>query len=97
MKLSYKGKTAIVTGACGGMGLETTKKLLKNNITTLMLDVRTPQKSFLKKNYNVFFKKVDITNYKKLKSIIDDFYNNCAIYIKSGTGSGQLNKITDYV
>ena len=27
----------------------------------------------------------------------DDFYNNCAIYIKSGTGSGQLNKITDYV
>ena len=38
MKLSYKGKTAIVTGACGGMGFETTKKLLKNNITTLMLD-----------------------------------------------------------
>ena len=75
MKLSYKGKTAIVTGACGGMGFETTKKLLKNNITTLMLDIRTPQKSFLKKNYNVFFKKVDITNYKKLKSIIDDFYN----------------------
>ena len=27
----------------------------------------------------------------------NDFYNNCAIYIKSGTGAGQLNKITDYV
>jgi len=27
----------------------------------------------------------------------DNFYNNCAIYIKSGTGAGQLNKITDYV
>ena len=58
MKLSYKGKTAIVTGACGGMGLETTKKLLKNNITTLMLDVRTPQKSFLKKTITFFLKKL---------------------------------------
>ena len=26
----------------------------------------------------------------------NDFYNNCAIYIKSGTGAGNLNKITDY-
>ena len=26
----------------------------------------------------------------------DDFFNNCAIYIKSGTGAGGLNKITDY-
>ena len=94
MKLSYKGKTAIVTGACGGMGFETTKKLLKNNITTLMLDIRTPQKSFLKKNYNVFFKKVDITNYKKLKSIIDDFYNkNKSIdYLINTTGVLWFNK-----
>ena len=34
MRLSFKGKSAIVTGACGGMGFETTKKLLKNNIVT---------------------------------------------------------------
>ena len=26
----------------------------------------------------------------------NDFYNNCSIYIKSGTGSGQLRKILDY-
>ena len=26
----------------------------------------------------------------------NDFYNNCAIYIKAGTGSGQLRKILDY-
>ena len=36
MKLTYKGKSAIITGACGGMGLETTKKLINNNINTLM-------------------------------------------------------------
>ena len=28
MKLIFKGKTAVVTGASGGMGLETTKKLI---------------------------------------------------------------------
>ena len=27
----------------------------------------------------------------------NDFFNNCAIYIKSGTGAGGLNKIIDYV
>ena len=27
----------------------------------------------------------------------DNFFNNCAIYIKSGTGAGGLNKIIDYV
>ena len=26
----------------------------------------------------------------------NDFFNNCAIYIKSGTGAGGLNKIIDY-
>ena len=94
MKLSYKGKTAIVTGACGGMGLETTKKLLKNNITTLMLDIRKPPKNFLKNNHKVLFKKVDITNYKKLKSIIDDFYNkNKSIdYLINTTGVLWFNK-----
>ena len=40
MKLTYKGKSAIITGACGGMGLETTKKLISNNINTLMLDIK---------------------------------------------------------
>ena len=75
MKLTYKGKTAIVTGASGGMGLETTKKLIKNNINTLMIDIRIPPKQFLKNNPKVTFKQVDITNFKKLKKIINDYYN----------------------
>ena len=74
MKLTYKGKTAIVTGASGGMGLKTTKKLLSNNINTLMLDIKKPPKNFLTHNYKANFKQVDITNYKKLKKIINDYY-----------------------
>ena len=31
MKLSYKGKSSIITGASGGMGLEISKKLSQNN------------------------------------------------------------------
>ena len=75
MKLTYKGKSAIVTGACGGMGLETTKKLLKNNIETLMLDIKKPPKNFITNNLKANFKQIDITNFKKLKKIINDYYS----------------------
>ena len=32
MKLSYKGKSAVITGASGGMGLEISNNLSQNNI-----------------------------------------------------------------
>ena len=57
------------------MGLETTKKLIKNNINTLMIDIRMPPKDFLKRNPKANFKQVDITNFKKLKKIINYYYN----------------------
>ena len=52
------------------------------------------QKNFLKNNYKVLFKKVDITNYKKLKSIIDDFYkkNKSIDYLINTTGVLWFNK-----
>ena len=74
MKLSFKGKTAIVTGASGGMGLEVSKKLSENNIHVLMLDLQSPSREFLLKNKNCHFKKVDVTNFKKMKKFIDGFY-----------------------
>ncbi|HIO51347.1 MAG TPA: SDR family oxidoreductase, partial [Pelagibacteraceae bacterium] len=94
MRLSFKGKSAIVTGACGGMGFETTKKLLKNNIKTLMLDIKTPPKNFLENDSKAFFKKIDITNFKKLKKIIDNFYkkNKSVDYLINTTGVLWFNK-----
>ena len=74
MKLSYKGKSAIVTGASGGMGLEISKKLSQNNISVLMLDLQNPGKDFLNKNTNCQFKNVNVTNFNKMKSFIDIFY-----------------------
>jgi 3-oxoacyl-[acyl-carrier protein] reductase len=63
-----------VTGACGGMGLEISKNLSANNINVLMLDLKSPGKNFLNKNKNCQFKKVDVTNFNKMKSNIDTFY-----------------------
>ena len=50
MKLSFKGKSAIVSGASGGIGLEISKKLSENNISVLMLDLQKPSKKFLSNN-----------------------------------------------
>ena len=50
MKLDFKGKTAVITGASGGMGLEISKKLSQNNISVLMLDLQSPAKDFLDNN-----------------------------------------------
>ena len=74
MKHTYKGKSAIVTGACGGMGLEVSKNLSRNNITVLMIDLKKPPKNFLKDNHNCIYQNIDVTNFKKLKKSIEIFY-----------------------
>ena len=74
MKLDYKGRSAVITGASGGMGLEISKKLSQNNIAVLMLDLKSPGKKFLDNNINCEFKKVDVTNFKSLKLHIEAFY-----------------------
>jgi len=88
MKLDFRGRTAIVSGACGGMGLEVCKNLSTNNIFVLMLDLKDPPKDFLKDNINCSFKRVDVTKYSKLKSIIESFYkkNKKIDYFVNTTG-----------
>ena len=74
MKLSFRGKSAVITGASGGMGLQISKELSKNNISVLMLDLQSPDRYFLNKNKNCVFKKVDVTNFDKMKTHIETFY-----------------------
>ena len=94
MKLNFKGKSAVITGASGGMGLEITKELSKNNISVLMLDLQSPNKDFLKENKNCIFKKVDVTNFNKMKNHIDVFYkkNKSIDYLVNTTGVLWFNK-----
>ena len=94
MKLNYKGKSAIITGASGGMGLEISKKLSQNNISVLMLDLKSPEKEFLVNNKNCVFKKVNVTNFKSLKLHIDAFYkkHKSIDYLVNTTGVLWFNK-----
>jgi 3-oxoacyl-[acyl-carrier protein] reductase len=94
MELIYKGKNAIVTGASGGMGLEISKMLSENNINVLMLDIQNPSKSFLNENINCTYRKVDVTNLRKLKSIIQKYFkeNKSIDYLINTTGVLWFNK-----
>ncbi len=94
MKLTFKGKSAIVTGACGGMGLEISKNLSNNNVLVLMVDLKEPPKDFLKDNKNCTYKKIDVTNFNKLKISIEKFYkkNKQIDYLINTTGVLWFNK-----
>ena len=94
MKLNYKGNSAVITGASGGMGLEISKRLSENNISVLMLDIKNPSKKFLNNNKNCEFKKVDVTNYTNLKSHIEKFYkkHKSIDYLVNTTGVLWFNK-----
>jgi len=88
MKLSFKGKSAVITGACGGMGIECVKKLNIAGLKVLMLDLKSPPANFIKKYKKVEFKKIDVTNFDELKKIINKFYlkNKSIDYLINTTG-----------
>ena len=93
MKLNFTGKTAVVTGASGGMGLNTVAKLYKLGIKVLMLDIKEPPKKYLV-NKNITFEKIDLTNFTNLKKTIEKFYlkNNSIDYLVNTTGVLWFNK-----
>ncbi len=88
MKLSFKGKFAVVAGACGGMGIECVKMLSEAGLRVLMLDIKKPPINFLTKYKKTEFKKMDVTNFGELKKIINQFYlkNKSIDYLVNTTG-----------
>ena len=88
MKLSFKGKSAVVAGACGGMGIECVKMLNKVGLKVLMLDLQEPPIKFLTKYEKTEFKKIDVTNFDELKKNINKFYlkNKSIDYLVNTTG-----------
>jgi 3-oxoacyl-[acyl-carrier protein] reductase len=88
MKLTFKGKSAVISGASGGMGIECVKKLGDAGLKVLMLDLKSPPADFLKKYKKAVFKKVDVTNSSELKKIINEFYaeNKSIDYLVNTTG-----------
>ena len=87
MKLNFKGKTAVVTGGSGGMGLATVDKLYLSGMRILIIDVKKPPNKYIK-NKKISFAKVDVTNFNNLKATLEKFYieNKSIDYLVNTTG-----------
>ena len=72
MKLNLRGKTVVVTGAAGGMGLATISLLLKYNVDILALDIQKPNKKLLQ-NKRVTYRQIDLVNELELTRTIKEF------------------------
>ena len=66
MKLNFSGRTALITGGSGGIGLSIVKKLIKNKIKVIILDINTPSKKILLNKF-VEFIKTDLSDYRNLQ------------------------------
>ena len=72
MKLNLRGKTVVVTGAAGGMGLATISLLLKYNVDILALDIQKPNKKLLQ-NKRLTYRQIDLVNELELTRTIKEF------------------------
>ena len=72
MKLNLRGKTVVVTGAAGGMGLATISLLLKYNVDILALDIQKPNKKLLQ-NKRITYRQIDLVNELELTRTIKEF------------------------
>ena len=70
MKLTFKGKVAVVTGGSGGIGLDVSKKLAKLKIKVLILDIKKPK---FNANKFIYFEKVDLSNKTAINQVLDKF------------------------
>lgn len=72
MNLKFKGKSAIISGGSGGMGLAIVNKLIKAKIRTLIIDIKEPPKKILE-NKLINFAKIDLTEFLEIKKAVKKF------------------------
>jgi len=74
--MELKDKRVIVTGAAKGIGLSVVDKLLSEGATVGVFDIDTENLDKLKKgNRNVYCKECDVSNYKQVEILVNEFYD----------------------
>ena len=72
MNLKFKGKSAIISGGSGGMGLAIVGKLIEAKIRILIIDIKEPPKKILN-NKLISFAKIDLTEFIEIKKTVKKF------------------------
>ncbi len=83
-KFDFKNRTAIVTGGAQGFGLDVAKRFLESGAKVFIWDI---DEKLLKssaeelKNHNLYYSKVDISNYKDVEKNVEEITSKTKIDI----------------
>ena len=100
-QFDLNNRTAIITGGAQGFGLDIAKRFLSSGVKTIIWDI---DENELKKatqelnNPNLFYKVVDVSNYKNVKETVDEITKstNIDILINNAGITGSTSSLWDY-
>ncbi len=76
--MRLQGKVALITGAAGGIGLETSKKFMKEGAVIAACDYNYEALEMAKKelgdNYKIY--KMDVSKHDEVKSVVDQIFSD---------------------
>jgi len=90
-----KNKTILVTGSAGFIGFHLCKKLISHNYNVIGLDnlsdyydvnLKLSRNKILKKNKNYYFHKLDINNFEKVKTKVQNYKPEIIIHLAAQAG-----------
>ena len=100
-QFDLKNKTSIITGGAQGFGLDIAKRFLKSGAKAIIWDIDEDELKKVVKaenNQNLSYNVVDITNFKKVKEIVDEIAksSNIDILINNAGITGSTASLWDY-
>lgn len=91
-------KFAVVTGGCSGLGYATTKLLLENNWSVLILDLNQEQAQQVLADFNspkCFFERVDVTSDSSVKNALDNYSDEEIRLLVNCAGIAPAKRVID--
>ncbi len=101
IKFDFKNRTAVVTGGAQGFGLDITKRYLKSGAKVIIWDIDHKLIEKVVKdlnNQNLTANTVDISDFKEVKSCVDEIVktSNIDILINNAGITGPTASLWDY-